>query len=64
MVDLLASIYMGSKEFSKALECIEHAGEVYCAGNELPLNLTTKAGICLVHLGNMEKAEVSMVFNA
>lgn len=55
---------MGSKEFSKALERIEHADRVYCAGNELPLNLTTKAGICHAHLGDLEKAEVSVVFNA
>uniref|UniRef100_A0A0A0LGB1 General transcription factor 3C polypeptide 3 n=1 Tax=Cucumis sativus TaxID=3659 RepID=A0A0A0LGB1_CUCSA len=57
VVDLLASLYMGSKEFSKALERIEHADRVYCAGNELPLNLTTKAGICHAHLGDLEKAE-------
>lgn len=57
VVDLLASLYMGSKEFSKALECIEHADSVYCADNELPLNLTAKAGICHIHLGNFEKAE-------
>ncbi|XP_038879313.1 general transcription factor 3C polypeptide 3 [Benincasa hispida] len=57
VVDLLASLYMGNKEFRKALERIEHADEVYCAGSELPLKLTTKEGICHAHLGNMEKAE-------
>ncbi|KAL5564861.1 hypothetical protein UlMin_028025 [Ulmus minor] len=58
VVDLLASILMEANKHSKALQHIEHAMSVYCSGNELPLNLTSKAGICHVHLGNMQKAEI------
>ncbi|TXG68626.1 hypothetical protein EZV62_003561 [Acer yangbiense] len=31
---------------------------VYYSGEELPLNLKIRAGICHIHLGNMEKSEI------
>lgn len=57
VVDLLASLYMEGNAHLKALEHIEHAERVYCAGKDLPLYLITKAGICHLHLGNLKKAE-------
>nr|POF19849.1 general transcription factor 3c polypeptide 3 [Quercus suber] len=58
VIDLLASIFMESNSYDKALQLIEHAKLVYYSGKELPLNLTIKEGICHVNLKNMEKAEV------
>ncbi|KAK4573981.1 hypothetical protein RGQ29_031780 [Quercus rubra] len=57
VIDLLASIFMESNSYDKALQLIEHAKLVYYSGKELPLNLTIKEGICHVNLKNMEKAE-------
>ena len=64
VIDLLASLLMEINEHSKALPHIEKALLVYCSGKQLPFNLTAKAGICHVHLGNMQKAEVCcLLFN-
>lgn len=52
VVDLLASFLMSENEHEKALQCIQSAVK------KLPVGLLIKAGICHVHLGNLEKAEV------
>ncbi|KAG5563220.1 hypothetical protein RHGRI_005844 [Rhododendron griersonianum] len=57
VVDLLASTCMNNSAHTKALQHIEHAHRVYCAGKELPLYLSIRAGICHVHLGDDKKAE-------
>ncbi|XP_059631065.1 uncharacterized protein LOC132273957 isoform X2 [Cornus florida] len=57
VVDLLAAICMEENAHIKALQHIEHARLVLCAGKELPLLLRIKEGICYVHLGHMERAE-------
>ncbi|XP_011100078.1 general transcription factor 3C polypeptide 3 isoform X1 [Sesamum indicum] len=62
VVDLLASILMEINAYAKALDHIEHAQQVYSTGQEIPLCLTIKAGVCHVHLGHLEKAEAH--FNA
>jgi len=46
---------MEIKAHDRALQFIEQSQVV---GKELPLNLKVKAGICHVHLGNMEIAQV------
>ncbi|MCI34075.1 general transcription factor 3C polypeptide 3-like, partial [Trifolium medium] len=48
VVDLLGAILMEIKAHDRALRYIEHSQVV---GEELPLNLKVKAGICHVHLG-------------
>ncbi|XP_048335171.2 uncharacterized protein LOC125423810 isoform X3 [Ziziphus jujuba] len=58
VVDLLAVILMDNNEHIKALQHIERAKLIYCSGRELPINLMIKAGICHIHLGDMEKAEI------
>ncbi|XP_077231618.1 tetratricopeptide repeat (TPR)-containing protein [Tasmannia lanceolata] len=58
VVSLVASMHMENKSYIKALEHIENALSTYCSGEELPLYLTIKAGICQAHLGNMEKAKI------
>ncbi|XP_039689315.1 general transcription factor 3C polypeptide 3 isoform X2 [Medicago truncatula] len=55
VVDLLGAILMEIKAHDRALQFIEQSQVV---GKELPLNLKVKAGICHVHLGNMEIAQV------
>ncbi|KAK2981898.1 hypothetical protein RJ640_021089 [Escallonia rubra] len=59
VVHLLAATHMEGKEYVKALQLIEHAHQFYCSGRELPLYLMIQAGICHVHLGDVEKAEAS-----
>lgn len=49
---------METKAHDRALQHIENAQAVYYSGKELPLNLKIKAGICHVHLGNIEMAQV------
>lgn len=61
VVDLLVSVLMENDEYARALEHIEHARKVYSTGEEMPLDLITKAGICHVHLGHKEKAEVGVL---
>ncbi|PNY06202.1 general transcription factor 3c polypeptide 3-like [Trifolium pratense] len=56
VVDLLGGILMEIKAHDRALRYIEQSQVV---GEELPLNLKVKAGICHVHLGNMEMAQVT-----
>lgn len=58
IVDMLAAICMKNNDFVKALQHIEQAQLVYCPGKELPLHLAAKAGICHLHLGNIDKAEI------
>ncbi|CAK9164964.1 unnamed protein product [Ilex paraguariensis] len=58
IVDLLAAICMDNRDYAKALQHIEHAQSVYYFGKELPPYLTAKAGICYLHLGNVDKAEI------
>ncbi|PNY16839.1 general transcription factor 3c polypeptide 3-like, partial [Trifolium pratense] len=55
VVDLLSAILMEMKAHDRALQYIEQS---QVDGKELPLNLKAKAGICHVHLGNLEMAEV------
>ncbi|XP_061336470.1 uncharacterized protein LOC133283605 [Gastrolobium bilobum] len=57
VVDLLGAILMETKAHDRALQHIEHA-QVVNSGKELPLSLKIKAGICHLHLGNMEMAQV------
>ncbi|KAK1577622.1 hypothetical protein Q3G72_023327 [Acer saccharum] len=58
IIDLLASVFMKTNAYDKALQHIEHSHLVHYSGEELPLNLKIRAGICHIHLGNMEKSEV------
>ncbi|XP_044463688.1 general transcription factor 3C polypeptide 3 isoform X2 [Mangifera indica] len=57
MVDQLVDILMSSNAHDKALQHIELAHTVYCSGEEVPLNLKIKAGLCHLQLGNKEHAE-------
>ncbi|KAJ8449150.1 hypothetical protein Cgig2_004205 [Carnegiea gigantea] len=57
VVEMLVSIYMERNEHSKALEHIEYAKRVCSCGEEFPLNLTIREGICHAHLGDLDKAE-------
>lgn len=58
VIDLLAAIHIENKAHTKAIQQLEQARLVCCAGEELPLHLTVKTGICHAHLGNIEKAEI------
>lgn len=54
VVDLLATIYMENNAYDKAIQLFHsHSQE-----KPLPANLVVKEGICHLHLGNSEKAEV------
>lgn len=53
---MLIGILMEHDGKVKALQHIERAQVVYFKGRELPLNLIVKAGICNLHIGNLEKA--------
>jgi len=44
----------------KALDLIEWAKQRYFTGKQMPLNLNIKAGICHLHLGHIEEAEVCL----
>ncbi|KAK6157576.1 hypothetical protein DH2020_011824 [Rehmannia glutinosa] len=57
VVDLLASVLMETNAYARALEHIDRIQQVFNTGNEIPLHLIIKAGICHVHLGHLEKAE-------
>nr|KAJ0210758.1 hypothetical protein LSAT_V11C400208630 [Lactuca sativa] len=57
VVHLLASMHMLGNAHEKALHHIEYAQHNYSAGKDLPVELLVQAGICHVHLGNMEKAQ-------
>ncbi|KAI3831141.1 hypothetical protein MKW92_036537 [Papaver armeniacum] len=57
VIDLLAVILMENNEYFKALQKIEHARSISCFKEQLPLSLSVRAGICHVHLGNIEQAE-------
>ncbi|KAF2317273.1 hypothetical protein GH714_019262 [Hevea brasiliensis] len=58
VIDLLAAVLMETNAHNNALKHIEHAHQVYYSGKEMPLQLKIKAGICHVHLGNIEKSEI------
>eukprot|EP00257_Ricinus_communis_P016581 XP_015574791.1 general transcription factor 3C polypeptide 3 [Ricinus communis] len=58
VIDLLAAVLMDTNAYNKALQHIEHAHLVYYSGKEMPLQLKIKAGICHIHLKNVEKAEM------
>ncbi|XAR55675.1 hypothetical protein NMG60_11035825 [Bertholletia excelsa] len=57
VVDLLATMCIQNSEHTKALQHIEQVKQVHCGGEDLPLHIRIKAGICHVHLGDIEKAE-------
>lgn len=59
VVCLLASFLMSESAHEKALQ---HIHQAYSSVEELPVELSIKAGICHVHLGNLEKAEVFIIF--
>ncbi|GAB2226667.1 hypothetical protein Droror1_Dr00022486 [Drosera rotundifolia] len=58
MVDMLVSLCIENHDYSEALQHSENTKEVLCPGSEWLMYLTIKEGICCVHLGDMEKAEV------
>ncbi|KAI7745902.1 hypothetical protein M8C21_005530, partial [Ambrosia artemisiifolia] len=57
VVNLLASLLMSESAHEKALQHIQYAHQTSSALKELPVKLLIKAGICHVHLGNLETAE-------
>ncbi|KAL8250747.1 hypothetical protein R6Q59_034440 [Mikania micrantha] len=57
VVLLLASFLMSENAHEKALNHIQYAQQTYSAVKDIPVDLLIKAGICHVHLGNLEKAE-------
>ncbi|OWM77222.1 general transcription factor 3C polypeptide 3 isoform X2 [Punica granatum] len=59
VIDLLATVYMENNAEDKALKLIEQQNN---PGKELDPKLIVKAGICHLHLGNVEKSE--SLFNA
>ncbi|KAH6819727.1 hypothetical protein C2S53_020841, partial [Perilla frutescens var. hirtella] len=63
VVDLLVSVLMENGKYARTLEHIEQTQQD-CTGIEIPLDLITKAGICHVHLGHNEKAELPLVLSA
>ncbi|XP_055832295.1 uncharacterized protein LOC129901198 isoform X2 [Solanum dulcamara] len=62
VIHLLAVIHMEHNAHSKALDLIECAKQRYFTGKQMPLNLSIKAGICHLHLGHIEEAEI--IFSA
>jgi len=54
VVDLLATIYMENNAYDKAIQLFHSHSQK----KPLPANLVMKEGICHLHLGNSEKAEV------
>uniref|UniRef100_A0A2P2K8K4 Uncharacterized protein MANES_06G016500 n=1 Tax=Rhizophora mucronata TaxID=61149 RepID=A0A2P2K8K4_RHIMU len=58
VTEFLASVFMEINAYNNALQRIERVQTVYYSGMELPLQLKVKAGICHLHLGNVEKAEI------
>ncbi|OMO51533.1 Tetratricopeptide-like helical, partial [Corchorus capsularis] len=58
VINLLVDILMEINAYKRALSKIEQAQVSYYLGKELPLNLKIKAGICQIHLGDTEKAEI------
>ncbi|OMO77505.1 Tetratricopeptide-like helical [Corchorus olitorius] len=58
VIDLLVDMLMEINAYKRALSKIKQAQVSYYSGKELPLNLKIKAGICHIHLGDMEKAEI------
>ncbi|CAN4098038.1 unnamed protein product [Withania somnifera] len=62
VIHLLAAIHMEDNAHLKALDLIERAKHRYFTGKQMPLHLSIKAGICHLHLGHIEEAEI--IFSA
>ncbi|KAJ8557801.1 hypothetical protein K7X08_004567 [Anisodus acutangulus] len=62
VIHLLVVIHMEDNAHLKALDLIECAKLRYFTGKQMPLNLSIKAGICHLHLGHIEEAEI--IFSA
>ncbi|KAL5703983.1 hypothetical protein ACHQM5_022467 [Ranunculus cassubicifolius] len=58
LISLLATMHMENHDHDRALQHIENARSLYYMENQMPTDLTVKAGICKVHLGNVEEAEI------
>ncbi|KAF5205805.1 General transcription factor 3c polypeptide [Thalictrum thalictroides] len=56
VTSLLVCIHMEHNAHCKALEQIEHARLACGSQKQLPIHITVKAGICQVHMGNIEEA--------
>ncbi|KAK4836995.1 hypothetical protein QYF36_001955 [Acer negundo] len=55
---------METNAYDKALQHIEHSHLVYYSDEELPLNLKIRAGICHIHLGNMDIYYLLFIWSA
>ncbi|XP_059299491.1 uncharacterized protein LOC132052132 isoform X1 [Lycium ferocissimum] len=62
VIHLLAVLHMEDNAHLKALDLIECAKQRYFTGKQMPLSLIIKAGICHLHLGHIEEAEI--IFSA
>ncbi|XVF75058.1 hypothetical protein PTKIN_Ptkin13bG0158500 [Pterospermum kingtungense] len=58
VIDILVTMLMQNNAYERALKQIEQAQVIYYMGKELPVNLKTQAGICHIHLGDTDKAEM------
>ncbi|XVE89357.1 hypothetical protein DITRI_Ditri19aG0195700 [Diplodiscus trichospermus] len=58
VIDLLVAMLMQNNGYERVLQKIERTQVSYYSGKELPVYLKTQAGICHIHLGDTEKAEV------
>ncbi|PIA39223.1 hypothetical protein AQUCO_02700419v1 [Aquilegia coerulea] len=56
VISLLVCIHMENNAYFEALQQIEYARLACCSQKQLPVHITVKAGICQVHLGNIEEA--------
>ncbi|KAL2633355.1 hypothetical protein R1flu_004834 [Riccia fluitans] len=56
-VNLLAELLMERGQFATAIAHIDHAATLNCPDQNLPIDLSIKAGICHAYLGNLEDAE-------
>lgn len=57
VIKSLASLYMEENAFVKAQELLQQAQQIYSSDKEALPDLIVEAGICHVHLGDLEKAE-------
>lgn len=53
IISMLVSICIENGEYSRALQHIKK----YCSGKEFSFDLTAKAGICYLHLGDLDNAK-------
>lgn len=63
IVDTLAANLMEGNDYVKALQHIKHA-LASCVRKESPLFLKLKEGICHIHLGHLDEAEVIFLHNS